>query len=153
MIVRTPLFLCLLWIPGVLCAQELSLGKSRVSSGGGRMTGGEFALMGTIAQPEAGPVSGGGGYRLEGGFWSAYGVIQTPGTPVISILRNLNGVEIRWPVDGAANYALEESPVLGFGQNWIAIATPPVVLDGQYVLTIAFRPGHHFYRLRRTSSP
>ena len=33
--------------------------------------GGDYALTGTAAQPEAQPVAQGGAYRLQGGFWVA----------------------------------------------------------------------------------
>ena len=36
--------------------------------GGGRSSGGDFALVGTIGQPDAGDMAG-GDYQLSGGFW------------------------------------------------------------------------------------
>ncbi len=43
---------------------------STIDGGGGRSTGGDYALVGTIGQPDAGEMSG-GDYRLSGGFWPA----------------------------------------------------------------------------------
>lgn len=40
-----------------------------VDSGGGRSTGGPYALGGAAGQPDAGSASG-GGYTLSGGFWA-----------------------------------------------------------------------------------
>jgi hypothetical protein len=37
--------------------------------GGGRSSGGDFAIVGTIGQPDAGDMSG-GDFQLSGGFWS-----------------------------------------------------------------------------------
>jgi len=39
--------------------------------GGGRSTGGNYALTGTIGQPDADPTgpSSGGAYQADGGFW------------------------------------------------------------------------------------
>ena len=41
---------------------------STIDGGGGRSTGADFALVGTIGQPDAGEMSG-GDYRVHGGFW------------------------------------------------------------------------------------
>ncbi len=42
-----------------------------VDGGGGRSSGGTFAISGTIAQPDADPLqpSTGGSYSITGGFW------------------------------------------------------------------------------------
>ena len=48
---------------------------STIDGGGGRSTGGDFALVGTIGQPDAGQMSA-GDYVLSGGFWpGGYGCI------------------------------------------------------------------------------
>ena len=39
-----------------------------IDGGGGRSSGGDFTLTGTIGQPDA-AYSAGGGYELLGGFW------------------------------------------------------------------------------------
>ena len=49
--------------------------------GGGRSTGGDFALVGTIGQPDAGEMAG-GDYNLSGGFW--------PGGPQALLLCFVN---------------------------------------------------------------
>jgi len=41
---------------------------STIDGGGGRSIGGDFALVGTIGQPDAGEMAG-GDYELSGGFW------------------------------------------------------------------------------------
>ena len=47
--------------------------------GGGRTSeGGQFTVSGTIGQPDAGVMIG-GGLELSGGFWSAFTVVQLPG--------------------------------------------------------------------------
>jgi uncharacterized membrane protein len=43
-------------------------------SGGGASSSGNYSLTGTIGQPDAGTLSG-GGYRLEGGFWGGLGAV------------------------------------------------------------------------------
>ena len=44
-----------------------------VDGGEETVEGGGVTLMGTAGQPDAGPVLGGGGYTLAGGFWSGGG--------------------------------------------------------------------------------
>ena len=48
-------------------AQDYELSWSTIG-GGGMSTGGSYTIMGTIAQPDAGVMSG-GDYELLGGFW------------------------------------------------------------------------------------
>jgi hypothetical protein len=46
--------------------------KNTIDSGGGTSSGGDFSLTGTIGQPDASlQASSGGGFRLEGGFWTS----------------------------------------------------------------------------------
>ncbi len=45
--------------------------NSTVDGGGGRSTGGQFIVTGTIGQPDAGVQSlSGGAFQLTGGFWA-----------------------------------------------------------------------------------
>ena len=41
-----------------------------VDGGGGSSQGGDYALSGTIGQPDAGPVMTGGEYTVSGGYWA-----------------------------------------------------------------------------------
>lgn len=49
--------------------------------GGGTTTalGGEYTLMSTAGQPDAGPTLSGGGYSLTGGFWPGGAVESSSG--------------------------------------------------------------------------
>ena len=60
-----------------LAAGSYDLSWWTVDGGGGTSSGNGYALNGTIGQPDAGMVAGGGGYTLEGGFWHG-GVAATP---------------------------------------------------------------------------
>jgi len=64
-------FLVALVVSGLITSS--SLGQYEISwytidGGGGRSTGGDFTLTGTIGQPDA-AYSRGGNYELLGGFW------------------------------------------------------------------------------------
>ena len=54
-------------------AQILDLSWRTVDCGGGEAAGESYLLSGAIGQADAGTL-GGGGYEIEGGFWS----VQTP---------------------------------------------------------------------------
>lgn len=54
---------------GSTLADDFEITRSTIDGGGVmRSTGGEFELSGTIGQPDAGTMSG-GGFDLTGGFW------------------------------------------------------------------------------------
>ena len=56
--------------PSVAIAQPFSVSWYSIDGGGGTSVGGTFELSGTIGQPDAGNLSG-GGFELRGGFWPA----------------------------------------------------------------------------------
>jgi hypothetical protein len=53
---------------GVIAWGDYKIVWSTIDGGGGRSTGGQYVLTGTIGQPDAGSMSG-GQYKLLGGFW------------------------------------------------------------------------------------
>lgn len=53
-----------------------------VDGGGGGSAGGVYALVGSVGQPDAGALSG-GGYSLVGGFWAGAGPDYWHYLPVI----------------------------------------------------------------------
>ncbi len=62
--------LALILVSVVLAApQAFDLSWWTVDGGGGTSSGGEFALSGTIGQPEVGYQMTGGDYSLAGGYW------------------------------------------------------------------------------------
>jgi hypothetical protein len=70
-------FLKFACVAGALCASAPALGQvgpildlswNTIDGGGGISTGGALKLSGTIGQPDAGVMSG-GGYEIGGGFW------------------------------------------------------------------------------------
>ena len=70
--------------------------------------GGGFTLGATIGQPDAGPAAG-GGFHLQGGFWSA--VSDEPGwtVPALRIAIAVGQPHVYWPA-GATNWVLKLSP-------------------------------------------
>ena len=71
----------LLWAAVALSAPaggDYVITRSTIDGGGGRSSGGNFTLTGTIGQPEAQAMSAlGGDYGVAGGFWAkAAGVLE-----------------------------------------------------------------------------
>lgn len=63
---------------------EFEITKHSIDSGGGRSTGGNFVLDGTLGQPDASlSTASGGEFQLTGGFW-ANGVIVPAGELLFS---------------------------------------------------------------------
>ena len=57
---------------------DYDLSWSTVDGGGGESYGGDYHLMGTAGQPDAGTALGGGTYTLVGGFWPGAAEASVP---------------------------------------------------------------------------
>ena len=77
-------------------AQSYSIDWYKIAGGGGTSTNGQYAVTGTIGQPDAGGAMAGGNYSLTGGFWSLISVVQTPGAPMLNISRSGSTVTVYW---------------------------------------------------------
>ena len=76
-----------------------------IDGGGGTSSGGDFALVGTIGQPDAGVMSG-GDFELLGGFWPG-------GPPVCDCLGDLTapaGQVDLWDLDAMVNMLVAAGP-------------------------------------------
>jgi hypothetical protein len=129
-------------------AQNYTIDSFIVAGGGGTSTGGVFAVNGTIGQPGVGPASG-GVYSLVGGFW---GVLQTPGAPILSV-TNANGtVTIYWPLP-ADGFLLEQTAALAAPPaaiTWSTVAASSYQTNATRIfITVPMPTGRKFYRLRK----
>src|SRR5271157_3181055 len=89
-------------------AQSYSIDWYKVSGGGGASTGGTYQVSGTIGQHDAGGPMPGGNYSLTGGFWALISVVQTPGTPNLTItFVSPNSIKVSWPNTGS--YTLQQN--------------------------------------------
>ena len=128
--------------PGVA---QYSLDWWTGDGGGGTSTGDVYTVSGTIGQPDAGTLSG-GGYSLTGGFWALYAV-QTPGAPLLGIiLTSTNTVMVHWP-SPSTGFSLQVNTNLTT-TNWV----PPgedIQDNGTLKYLIVNPPaGNRFYRLQ-----
>lgn len=92
----------------------------------------------------------GGQYAIQGGFWSLYLAIQTPGGPMLTIKRIGNNVEVSWPAD-SGGFVLQETASLNPAIDWLAVGTAPVVVEGRRVVTLPLQGGQHLFRLREAT--
>ena len=127
-------------------AQNFSIDWFTIDGGGGTSTGGVFSVSGTIGQPDAGRMSG-GNFTLEGGFWGIIGAIQTPGSPLLSVLlTTTNTVIISWPAP--SSFSLQQNSNL-LTTNWATASPLPSVTGTNNVVTNATTLPGKLYRLHK----
>ena len=125
---------------------QFALDWSTVDGGGGSSTGGVYSVSGTIGQPDTGAMSG-GNFTLQGGYWAALAVVQTPGTPTLSIQATNHTLVLPWPAP-ATGYVLQENPSLTT-TNWTTVSNAPAVVVGELRVTLPSPLGNRFYRLSK----
>jgi hypothetical protein len=127
------------------CAQNYSIDWFKVAGGGGTSTNGQYAISGTIGQPDACAAMSGGVYSLSGGFWSLLTAVQTSGAPLLSVTRLGNSVIVSWP-HPSSGFLLQQNYDLN-STNWTisgyAISTNAAVNS----ITILSPAGNTFFRL------
>ena len=136
-----PLAAALLLTAGAVAeAQPFVIDWFTIDGGGGTSRGGNYTLSGTIGQPDAGALSG-GGYTLEGGFWPGIVVATTTGAPTLFIQPAGINVIISWS-PATAGFTLEQTDNLS-SPVWSAGPT------GNPTTPIPAGSGTKFYRLQK----
>jgi hypothetical protein len=136
-----------LLFPAIGFAQQYSIDWYKVAGGGGTSTGGVYSVSGTIGQPDAGVTMTGGSYSLTGGFWALISVVQTPGTPNLTItFAGPNSVVISWPNTGS--YTLQTNNSLN-ASNWPGYGGTINTSNGTNSVTITPPTGNLFFRLKQ----
>ena len=128
-------------------AQSYSIDWYKVSGGGGTSTGGVYSVSGTIGQPDAGGPMTGGNYSVTGGFWSLFSVVQTPGAPLLSVMRTTtNTVLVSW-ASPSTGFNLEVNTNSVASVNWSN--APGTIQDNGAIKYVIVNPptGNRFYRL------
>jgi hypothetical protein len=128
-------------------AQSYSVDWSTVDGGGGISTGGVYTVNGTIGQPDAGNMSG-GNFAVQGGFWSALSLVQTPGAPPLSIMLTTNSVVVSWPLP-ATGWTLQQNTGSLSSSNWTDVTSGIQDVASVRVLIVTPPTGERFYRLKR----
>ena len=125
---------------------QFSIDWFTIDGGGGTSTDGAYTVSGTIGQPDAGKMSG-GNFSLDGGFWGLIAAVQTPGSPLLSILRTTtNAVVVFWPLP-STGFVLQENPIVNT-TNWTDVGTSPTTNGPNLQVVVPSPLGNRFYRLR-----
>jgi len=124
-------------------AQNYAITGSVIVGGGSTSTNDAFAVTGTIGQPDAGAKMSGGNFSVEGGFWQAITLVQTPGAPLLQITRNGTQATIFWDT-AVTGFILESTTSLSAPINW----QPVNGVTGSQV-NVPATAGAMFYRLRQ----
>ena len=134
-----------------LPAQDFTIDWFTMDGGGGKSTGGVYAVTGTVGQPDAGTLAG-GDYTLAGGFWGLVAAVQTPGAPLLSITRSNGSVIVSWPRT-ATGFVLEQTSQLLSPPQTSSWADVPVnqyqTVGTNIHFTISSPLGHQCFRLRK----
>jgi len=136
--------------PSTLISQSYQPGPFTIDGGGGYASGGEYALQGTIGQPDASAGLSGASFEIRGGYRLT--LVPTADAPEMSlkIRAASNEVEISWglPDNG---WVLEHSTSNdGTTTTWTEISPAQYQKDG--VRRIVVRPlpkENRLYRLRK----
>lgn len=140
-----------LLVPTISFAQSYSIDWYKVSGGGGTSTGGpmigvNYSVSGTIGQHDAGGPMTGGSYSLTGGFWALISVVQTSGTPNLTItFAGPDSVVVSWPDTG--NYTLQQNSSLAAAGGWITSGYTINTVNGTNSITVTSPTGNLFFRL------
>lgn len=135
-----------LFISATGFAQSYSLDWFKIAGGGGTSTNGQFSVSGTLGQPEAGGALTGGNYSLTGGFWSLISVIQTAGSPELSIVRSGDNVKIFWP-SASPGFELQQNADLANG-HWTASHYTMADDGTNKSIMVTTTAGNLFFRLK-----
>jgi hypothetical protein len=143
---KMPVLLCLALL---LCqsasAQSYSIDWFKIAGGGGTSTGATYQVSGTIGQPDASGAMTGGNYSVTGGFWSLIAVVQTPGSPNLTItFVGPNSVVVSWPNTGS--YTLQQTGNLS-PANWTSFGGTVNSNSTTMSVTITLPTGNLFFRL------
>ena len=88
-----------------------------------------------------------GQYSVVGGFWSLISVVQTPGSPLLTVTHSGSSVIISWP-SPSTDFVLQQNSNLANTNGWSAYGGS-IGDDGTTKsITNAPPPGNLFFRLQ-----
>ena len=143
----------LLALTSVAAHAQYSIPWSKIAGGGATTpsTGGVYAVVGTIGQPDASGALTGGVYAVSGGFWPGVNLVQTPGAPLLAA-QSLGGGNVRifWPRP-ATGFVLDQTTALATSPAtsvWSQVVFPYQTNATHISITVPPGGGSKFYRLR-----
>jgi len=123
--------------------QQYSIDWYKIAGGGGTSTNGQYAVTGTIGQPDASGTMSGGNYALTGGFWAIY-ALQTPGAPTLFISRSGTSVTVYW--QNVSGWNLQQNGNLTIPAGWSS-SSGITTSSGTNYLNLPSPVGNLFFRL------
>jgi hypothetical protein len=136
-------------LPSAVEGQNYSINWYTIGGGGGSSTGtsgtNTYTVSGTIGQPATASMSG-GNYSLTGGFWSILAVVQTPGSPELSITRSGLQAVVSWSAP-ASGFVLQQSSTLA-PNSWTTSSAILTTNSTNITVTINVTNGYQFFRLK-----
>jgi len=142
---KTCLLLIGVFVATTGIAQQYSIDWYKIAGGGGGSTNGQYAVTGTIAQPDAGGAFIGGNYSLTGGFWALY-ALQMSGAPALYISHVGNTVTIFW--QNVSGWSLQQNSNLTVSANWSA-SGGVTTASGTNYLNLIGPAGNLYFRLHQ----
>jgi hypothetical protein len=128
-------------------AGNLAVDQSSLDGGGGTCSGGRFSVTGSVGQPDAGMMRG-GSFAVEAGLWSLFTVVQTPGAPVLKIVRSGATAVLSWP-SAEGTFQLQSNPDLAVANGWANVPQNATTNNGSVSVTVPLSPGSKFFRLKK----
>jgi hypothetical protein len=126
---------------------QYSISWYKIAGGGGTSSNGQYLVSGTIGQHDAGEPMAGGNYSLTGGFWSLISVVQTIGSPTLTVTHSGNNVTVSWP-SPSTGFVLQQISDLT-RTNW-ATSGYAITDDGtNKSITISSPTVNLFFRLKQ----
>jgi hypothetical protein len=127
-------------------AQTYTIDWFTIDGGGGTSTGGTYTVSGTVGQPDAGHMAG-GNFTIDGGFWGIIGAVQSPGSPLLRIVRtSTNTVVVAWPAP-STGFSLQQNANLNT-TIWAGVTNSVNVVGSENQIIVAPPTGNRFYRLK-----
>ena len=116
--------------------------------GGGSSSGGGFTVSGNVETTSANNLAG-GDFSLASGFLAGVIVQQTPGAPMIIVMRNGSDLILTWTTS-ETGWTLQSNSALAAVGSWTT-ATESIVQENQtHTVTLSAPAGIRFYRLRKS---
>lgn len=130
-----------------LQAQNYSVDWFKIAGGGGTSTNTQFAVSGTVGQPDVGPAMSAGQFSVTGGFWSLVTAVPSPGAPALAVAHSGHNVIISWP-SPSSGFVLQENTSPTNPNGWSNY--PGSISDNGTTrsITITSPAGNWLFRLR-----
>jgi len=130
--------------PTIVHAQY-SLKSSSFTTMGGQSSGGSYSVSSTIGTTGGGATAAGGSYSITSSPWMV-AVVETPGSPKLTIASTNGSVRVSWP-SPSTDWVLQQNTNSISSVNWSNVTT--TIQDDGTTRTFIVSPptGNRFYRL------